>query len=62
MNSINKYQVWVNIVDSIRVLVLMVDDHYVYYQKDGFINHRFKYQFLEEFTFEHEQRAVQSSA
>ena len=34
------------------VLVLMTDDHYVYFQSEGHIKHLFKYEFLEQYTVE----------
>lgn len=52
INSISKDQVWQQIGSDKEAIVLMVDDHYVHYQQDGFIKPLFKYQFLEQFTLE----------
>jgi hypothetical protein len=49
---ISKDQIYINNETAQRVLVLRVDDHYVYYQQDGFIKPLFKYEFLEQFTLE----------
>lgn len=47
--SIENGQIWTDKETGDEVLILMVDDHYVYFQKDGYIKHEFKHDFVEQF-------------
>lgn len=49
INSIEKDHVWRQLGSDKKVIVLMVDDHYVHFQLDGGVKHLSKHEFIEQY-------------